>query len=79
MVLDNIALFASLDSNMEDYISDVNDPEETYNGSGTLLYTVTFEFDIEIQEPTSEYADELKQTSQVINTTNQTRGEIYIH
>ena len=57
MVLDNIALFASLDSNMEDYISDVNDPEETYNGSGTLLYTVTFEFDIEIQEPASEYEE----------------------
>ena len=58
MVLDNIAAYAALDSTMDDYISDVNDPEGTYAGdSSTLLYTVTFEFDIEIQEPESEYEE----------------------
>ena len=36
---------------MDDYIADINNPPSD------LLYTVTFEFDIEIKEPESEYEE----------------------
>ena len=35
MVLDNIALFNTLDPDMADYISDINDPVETYSSKDT--------------------------------------------
>ena len=36
---------------MDDYIADINNPPSD------LLYTVTFEFDVEIKEPESEYEE----------------------
>ena len=57
VVLDNISLFAALDTDMDDYISNVNDPEGTYGGTGPLLYTYSFEFDLEVFPPESEYEE----------------------
>ena len=58
MLLDNVALFNSLDSDMDDYIADVNDPEGTYSGnSADLIYTISFTFDLEIKAPETEYEE----------------------
>ena len=51
MTLDNLQLFSELDPGMDDYIADINNPP-----SG-LLYQVTFEFDLEVQPPESEYEE----------------------
>jgi hypothetical protein len=54
VVLDNVALFADLDPAMDDYISDVNDPLDS---QPSLVYTATFEFDLEVFPPESEYEE----------------------
>ena len=59
LYLDNIAEFADLDPNMDDYISNVNDPS-TWAGtgnSGVLIYQATFDFDLEIAPPESDYEE----------------------
>ena len=58
ITLDNLALFAALDPDMDDYISDINDPANTYQNSGaTLVYESSFEFEVEILPPESEYEE----------------------
>ena len=57
VVLDNIALFADLDPLMDDYISDINDPVNSYAGSGALHYTAEFKFWLEVFPPESSYEE----------------------
>ena len=57
VVLDNAALFAALDPDMDDYIADVNDPAGTYAGAGPLLYASSFECELEVLPPESDYEE----------------------
>ena len=61
VVLDNVALFNSLDPSMTDYIADINDPAASYlsqhSGNSPLVYTATFDFDLEILPPESDYEE----------------------
>ena len=57
IVLDSVALFAALDPDMDDYIADINDPQGTYAGAGTLVYASSFQFDLGVFPPESEYEE----------------------
>jgi hypothetical protein len=58
ITLDNVALFAALDADMDDHITDISDPVNTYQNAGaTLIYQSSFEFDVEILPPESEYEE----------------------
>jgi hypothetical protein len=55
-VLDNVVEYNRLDPTMDDYISNVNDPANTY-GPGGLIYTASFDFDLEVKPPESDYEE----------------------
>ena len=42
---------------MDDYIGDVNNPASTYAGAGDLVYTSSFEFELELFPPESDYEE----------------------